>query len=215
MYRLDAKAVVLLPALLLPMLPLADEHQPPGLPRVAVTPFGGYAFGGEFDGEPGGSAEVEDSAHLGVVVDIREGPNTQWEIFYSVQQTDADTSAIPLGERAVDLDIQYLQLGGTYVADGNRARPFLAATIGATRFDPDPVTFDSENFFSFSVGAGWYFDVAPQLDLRLEGRALGTFLGSDTDLFCRTGPDRNVCAIKSDSEMFWQLQTSLGFAFRF
>jgi hypothetical protein len=101
------------------------------------------------------------------------------------------------------------------VADGLRARPFLAATVGATRFDPDPLTFDSENFFSFSIGAGWQVQPSARLGLRLEGRLLGTFLHSDTELFCATGPDENICAIAADSDMFWQFQTSLGVILRF
>jgi hypothetical protein len=44
---------------------------------------------------------------------------------------------------------------------------------------------------------------------------LGTFLRSDSALFCETGVDENVCAIAADSDMYWQFQTSLGVVFRF
>lgn len=186
------------------------------LARFSLTPFAGYTFGGEFkDDEAMLSVDVEDAAHFGLVFDIREGANTQWEVFYSQQQTEADTAGIAPGQPVTDIDIHYLQVGGTYVADGQRARPFLAATLGATRFDPGPLTFDSENFFSFGVGAGWYLQASERLNLRLEGRLLGTLLRSDSDLFCETGPDENVCALAADGDFFWQFQTSLGFAFRF
>lgn len=184
--------------------------------RFSLTPFAGYTFGGEFKDEAGSvSVETDDAAHFGLVFDIREGPNTQWEVFYSRQQSEADVAEIQPSQPDVDIDIQYLHIGGTYVADGERARPFLAAAIGGTRFDPEPLTFDSENFFSFSVGAGWHIAATERLDLRLEGRALGTFLRSDSGLFCETGPNENVCAIAADSDMYWQLQASLGVAFRF
>jgi opacity protein-like surface antigen len=193
--------------------------QEPGaneIPRFSLTPFGGYTFGGEFKDEDGsGTVEVDDAAHFGLIFDIRESPNTQWEIFYARQETEADTSEVSATQPVVDIDVQYLQLGGTYVADGHRARPFLAAGIGVTRFDPGPLTFDSENFFSFGIGAGWQLQPTDRLGLRLEGRLLGTFLRSDTALFCETGPDENVCAIEADSEMYWQFQTSLGVVFRF
>jgi hypothetical protein len=186
------------------------------LPRLSLTPFAGYSFGGEFkDDESMLSVDVDDAAHFGLVFNIREGANTQWEVFYSQQQTEADTSGISPTQPVTDIDIQYLQFGGTYVADGERARPFLAATLGATRFDPGPLTFDSENFFSFGVGAGWYLRASERLNFRLEGRVLGTLLRSDSDLFCETGPDENVCALAADGDFFWQFQTSLGFAFRF
>ena len=186
------------------------------LARFSLTPFVGYTFGGEFkDDESMLSVDVDDAAHFGLVFNIREGANTQWEIFYSQQQTEADTAAIAPGQPVTDIDIQYLQFGGTYVGDGERARPFLAATLGGTRFDPGPLTFDSENFFSFGVGAGWYLQASERLNLRLEGRLLGTLLRSDSDLFCETGPDDNTCALAADGDFFWQFQTSLGFAFRF
>jgi opacity protein-like surface antigen len=184
--------------------------------RFSLTPFGGYSFGGEFKDEGGGlTVDVDDAAHFGLIFNIRESPNTQWEIFYARQETEADTSEVSATQPVVDINVQYLQLGGTYLADGHRARPFLAAGIGATRFDPGPLTFDSENFFSFGIGAGWQLQPTDRLGLRLEGRLLGTFLRSDTALFCETGPDENVCAIEADSEMYWQFQTSLGLEFRF
>lgn len=186
------------------------------LPRFSLTPFAGYTFGGEFEDEDAmQSVDTDDAAHFGLVFDIRESANTQWEIFYSQQQTEADTSVVAPMQPVTDIDIQYLQVGGTYVADGERARPFLAATLGATRFDPGPLTFDSENFFSFGVGAGWYLRASERLSFRLEARALGTLLRSDSDLFCETGPDDNVCALVADGDFFWQLQTSLGVALRF
>ncbi|HWM27025.1 MAG TPA: hypothetical protein VNQ14_01105 [Woeseiaceae bacterium] len=186
------------------------------LPQYSLTPFGGYTFGGEFkDEEDTLSVEVDDAAHFGLIFNIRESANTQWEIFYARQSSEADTSEVSATQPLVDIDVHYLHLGGTYVADGNRARPFLAATIGGTRFDPGPLTFDSEHFFSFGIGAGWQLQPTDRLGVRLEGRMLGTFLRSDTKLFCETGPDENVCAIAANSDIYWQFQTSLGLVFRF
>ncbi|MGH8195648.1 MAG: outer membrane beta-barrel protein [Woeseiaceae bacterium] len=190
------------------------------IPRFSLTPIGGYTFGGEFEDEAGSvSVEVDDAAHYGLIANFRESANTQWEIFYSRQQSEADTSeattGTPIDDDVVDLDVQYLHIGGTYVADGVRARPYLAATVGLTRFDPDPLKFDSENFFSFGIGAGWQMQPTERLGLRLEGRVLGTLLRSDTDLFCETGPDENICVISANSDVYWQLQTTLGVVFRF
>lgn len=191
--------------------PTANE-----LPQYSLTPFGGYTFGGEFrDEEDTVSVEVDDAAHFGLIFNIRESANTQWEFFYARQSSEADTSEVSATEPLVDIDVHYLHLGGTYVADGNRARPFLAATVGGTRFDPGPLSFDSENFFSFGIGAGWQLQPTDRLGMRLEGRVLGTVLRSDTELFCQTGPDQNVCAIKSEGDIYWQFQTSLGLVFRF
>lgn len=210
------KVAAVAAVLMLAFVSHAQDLAPNELPAFSLTPIGGYTFGGEFrDGDDAATVEVDDAQHFGLIFNVRESANTQWEIFYARQRSDADTSAIPAADPLVDLDVQYLQIGGTYVADGDRARPFLAATVGGTRFDPDPLTFDSENFFSFGVGAGWQYQPSDRLGLRLEGRLLGTFLRSDTELFCSTGPDENVCAIAADSDMYWQFQTSLGLAFAF
>ncbi len=185
------------------------------IPRYSLTPFGGYTFGGEFKDEDGMlKVEVDDAAHAGLIFNIRESANTQWEVFYARQSSEADTTDVAAGP-AVDLDVQYLHIGGTYVADGVRARPFLAATLGATRFDPDPLTFESENFFSFGIGAGWQYQATERLGLRLEGRLLGTLLRSDSALFCQTGEEENICALAADGDFYWQFQTSLGAVFRF
>lgn len=200
---------------------LGVAREPSGheIADFSLTPFGGYTFGGEFEDAAGSLVvEVDDSPHYGLIVNRRESANTQWELFYSRQQSEADTSALPAGtsgRSSIDLDVQYLHLGGTYVGDGARARPFLAATLGGTRFDPDPLSFDSENFFSFSIGAGYQLQPTERLGLRLGGRLFGTLLRSDTDLFCQTGPAENVCAISADSDIYWQFQTSLGVVFRF
>lgn len=186
------------------------------LPRYSLTAFGGYTFAGEFEDEDETvKAKMDDAAHFGLVFNVRESANTQWEVFWSRQRGEADIRDVAGSSGSVDLDVQYLHIGGTYVADGELARPFLAATVGVTRFDPDPLTFDSENFFSFGIGAGWQLRASPRLGFRLEGRLLGTFLRSDSALFCETGPEENICAIVADSDFYWELQTSLGVALRF
>jgi opacity protein-like surface antigen len=196
----------------------AATADPSTIPPFSVTPLVGYTFGGEFEDEAGtASVEVDEDAHWGFIANLRESANTQWEVFYAGQAGEARVTELPDGTPAgtVDLDVEYLHVGGTYVADGQRARPFLALTVGGTRFDPDPLSFDSEYFFSFGIGGGWQFAPTERLGLRLESRLLGTFLRSDSALFCRTGPDENVCAISTASDMYWQLQASLGLVFRF
>ncbi len=197
----------------------AAAADPADIPLFSVTPVGGYTFGGEFeDAAATASVDVDDAAHWGLVFNLRHSARTQWEVFYARQQSEARVEALPgLMAQAgtVDLDVQYLHVGGTYVAAGERARPFLAAGVGVTRFDPDPLSFDSENFFSFGIGAGWQFAASERLGVRLESRLLGTFLRSDSELFCETGQEDNLCAIATDSDMYWQLQASLGVVFRF
>lgn len=112
----------------------------------------------------------------------------------------------------VDIDIQLLQLGGTYQGPGEKVRPYVAATIGGTRIDADSA---SDSFFSGSIGIGLQMMPNARLGFRLEARAYGTLTDSDTDLFCRTGPDLNICAVRVDGEVLGQVQAFGGVVFRF
>lgn len=184
--------------------------------RFELTPFAGITFGGEFeDMTNSASLELDDNASFGLILDIRESANTQWEILYSRQATEADTTGLPTGGAPFDVDVHYIHGGGTYLGEGDRARPFLAATIGATHFEPGLDDFGSETFFSFSIGAGFQLRPNDRLGIRLEARAYGTVLESDTELFCRTGPTENICVIRSEGTILWQLQTLAGFVFKF
>ena len=184
--------------------------------RFELTPFAGITFGGEFeDMTSDNSLALDDNASFGLILDIRESANTQWEILYSRQATQADTTGLLIGDTSLDLDVHYIHGGGTYLGDGDRARPFLAATIGATHFEPGLADFDSETFFSFSIAAGLHLRPNDRLGIRLEARAYGTLLESDTELFCQTGPNENICVIVSEGTLLWQFQTLAGFVFRF
>jgi hypothetical protein len=54
-----------------------------------------------------------------------------------------------------------------------------------------------------------------RLGLRLEARVNGVFMRDSTTLFCHTGPDANVCAIRLEGDMLVQLEAFAGIVFRF
>lgn len=181
-----------------------------------LTPFGAYRIGGEFAVTGTDTTlNVNDSSSYGLLMNIRHEPNTQWEILYSRQQTDASVSGTPLTAMPVDLDIHILQGGGTYQGDGDTVRPYLAATLGGTHIKSTSTGSQSDTFFSFSLGLGLQVWPNNRLGLRLEARTYGTLTDSQTDLFCQTGPDQNVCAIRVDGSIFWQLEALAGIVFRF
>jgi opacity protein-like surface antigen len=186
--------------------------------KFELTPFGAYRFGGQFD-VTGSDAtlQLDDSPSYGLLFNIREQANTQWEVLYSRQQTEAHATGVGVSPTmtAIDLDIQTLQGGGTYQGDGDVARPFLAATLGGTHIRSVGTGSGSDTFFSFSIGGGLQIQPNSRLGLRLEARAYATLTSSDTDLFCQTGPDQNICAIRVQGKVMWQLETLAGIVFRF
>lgn len=184
--------------------------------KFEMTPFAGFATGGDFeDTISGNSLDLDDNTSFGLILDFRESANTQWEILYSLQATEADTTGLPIGGTPFDIDIHYIQGGGTFLFAGNNVRPFLAATIGATHFQPGLDGVDSETFFSFSIGTGLHIRPNDRFGIRLEARAYGTALNSDSDLFCQSDPAGTICAVRVEGNVLWQYQATAGFVFRF
>ena len=185
-------------------------------PRFELTPFGGYRFGGSFDAEGSDiSYEVDDDAAYGLILNIRQQANTQWEILYSKQ----DTAAVPKNgtnlDPSVDIEIQVLQLGGTYQGDGEFYRPYIALTVGGTHIETTSGVDEDDTFFSASLGVGMNMFQSSNFGIRLEGRWYATLLDSSSNLFCRTGPDLNVCAVQIDGTTFNQFEVFGGLVFRF
>jgi len=188
----------------------ADTH------KFELTPFGAYRFGGEFNvTDSDGSLRLDDSPSYGLLLNFRHQANTQWEVLYSRQQTDARAVGGPANGNVLGLDLQVLQGGGTYQGDGDTARPYLAVTMGGTHIKATSGGSGSDTFFSFSLGVGLQIRPNDRLGLRLEARGYGTLTDSNTNLFCQTGPDQNVCAIRVDGSVLWQLETLVGIVFRF
>jgi hypothetical protein len=154
-----------------------------------ITPFIGYRFGGTFEQEQSEAEyELNDSPSFGLIVNIRHQDPTQWEIFYSQQKTEAEFLGATTNDPEVDIDLHVLQLGGTYQFEGELARPYLV---------------------------GMKFLPTSRVGFRVEARAYGTLVSSSTDLFCSTGPDANVCAIRLEGKMLSQVETFAGITVRF
>ena len=180
---------------------------------LEITPTGGYRFGGTFQvADADTSWDVEDSSSFGLIVNLPHDTNTKYEFIYSQQSSDAELDGVTIGQSIIDLEQQTLQIGGTYQWSGDTVQPYLAATIGGTRIE---AAGESDTFFSGSIGLGMLISPASRFGVRLEARAHGVFVNSDTDLLCRTGPDLNVCFIRVEGDMLSQIETFAGFVFRF
>jgi len=171
--------------------------------KVEITPLAAYRFGGTFDGEGSDeSFDLADSESYGLILNLRQKRNTQWEILYSRQQTEASFSAADPGDPLVDVDTQVLQLGGTYQGDGDTVRPYLAATIGGTHIKTKAAGSASDTFWSGSIGVGLQVRPNSRLGIRLEARAYGTLIRSNSTIFCGSGPAGGVCVVTSRRSKF-------------
>lgn len=202
--------VILIATLLLPQVAASQEQ------NFELTPFAAYRFGGTFDVEQSdASYELDDSESFGMLFNVRQSANTQWEVLYSKQNTNARLRDGAGTSPSVDTDIHVLQLGGTYQGDGKTVRPYVAMTLGGTHVKTVANGSQSDTFFSGSIGLGVQIRPGDRLGFRLEARAYGTLTDSSTDLFCQTGPDVNLCAIRIDGQIVTQFETFAGVVFRF
>lgn len=181
-----------------------------------LTLFGAYRFGGTIDVMDSDALyEAQDSPSLGLIWNHRHETNTQWEVFFSQQKTEVELSNPALADPIVDVDLYTLQLGGTYLWEGDAIRPYLAATLGGTHIKSDSGNGDSDTFLSGSIGVGVKMQPGKRLGFRFEARAHGVLLRDSTKLFCQTGPDLNVCAVEIQGDWLGQIETFAGIVFRF
>lgn len=204
---------LLIPVILCLATTAAAQERPP---QFELTPIVGYRIGGDFeDAETGADFDLDDSNAFGLVLNIHAKPEGQWEILYAHQSTEVDTDASIANVPSIDLDVQYLQLGGTYLFDGNTVQPFIALTLGVTNFDPQFADLDSENYFSASFGAGIKLNPTGRLGVRLEGRVYSTFLESDSKIFCSSNFGVGECLIEASGTTLNQWEARAGLIIRF
>lgn len=184
--------------------------------RFELTPFAGYRIGGRFD-EDGGDRtfELRDEGGYGLLFNVRARSNGQWQVLYAREDTKLETHGLITAEPLLNLGAEYFHFGGTYQFNTSETRPFVALTLGVSRFDPNPSSLVPENYFSASVGGGVQFRATSRLGVRVEGRAFTTFVENDSDIFCRTGGTTNFCAIRIDGKTLTQWEVSAGLVFRF
>ena len=204
---------IVLTALVLHVAPLAAEEPEP---RFEITPFAAYRMGGDFEERDGdGRVDLNDSAAQGILFNIKANPNGQYELMYARQTTDADTQNFLINDPSIDMDVEHLQLGGTYLFDGDIVRPFIALTLGLSHFDPELPGSDSESFFSASFGGGVQLNARKRLGVRLEARALTTFVDNDSNIFCASTDGSGSCLILVDGRTLTQWEVRAGIVFRF
>lgn len=180
--------------------------------RFQVTPFFSYASGDDFENSAGEERAVDDTGGWGLMLDWEEQPSRYYQLFYAGFSTEAQGDTAP-----IDLDIHYLQLGGTVTLgeDPQRIFPYFGMTLGAARFSPDMRGLEHATKFAFTVGAGVRVPFNDRFGMRAEWRTYATAVGSDTDLFCKSDETGATCALLSKGDLFFQHSAQLGFTVAF
>lgn len=169
------------------------------------TPFVGYMAGGEFEDPTDNSdRDLDADNNFGLIVNSAVDSWRHYELLYTSQSTRVK------GATPFDMDVQYLQIGGTVShPDATRVIPYFGMTVGAARFSPDAAGLDDETKIALSVAGGFRVPITDHFGVRLDLRAFVTVLDTDGDLFCVS--DGGVtCNIAAKSDTFLQYSANLG-----
>lgn len=191
--------------------PVADAGQLEQ--QFEVSPFIGYRVGGSFRLiDTGQDLELDDHGSFALTLDARADESRQYELFYGRQSTVLRAAAFsPTGIR-----IEYLQIGGTVVADEAwRVKPYLAGGLGITRFNPAPGLGQEDTRVSASLALGLRVPLSQRFLLRFEGRGLLTPVNTDTAIFCRSDQSGALCQVRVQGSVFWQFDFLAGVAYAF
>jgi hypothetical protein len=192
----------------------ADESAPQQQPlRFEATPLVGYGLGGTFRlSDSGQSLNIRDHASFGLALDAQAADIGQYELLYATQSTDLQGQ----GFGPVKVRLDYLQIGGTeFLGESQRFRPYILATVGATRIDPASANGSETTRFSLSGGVGVRAPLNRHLSVRIEGRGFLTLLSSDTDIFCRSDQSGALCHVRARGSGLFQFDFFAGAAYAF
>ncbi|MEM7284168.1 MAG: outer membrane beta-barrel protein [Pseudomonadota bacterium] len=181
--------------------------------RFEITPQLGYTFGGTLADVNGADLDLDDATSVSLTVNIRVRADATVEVFYSHQDVDTNAPGFAV-DPGVELGIQKLEFGGTYRFNDGYPKPYVAATVGVTKLDPDAQGLRDDSFFSFSLGGGVRLYETDRFAVRADARWLATVLSDDTDLLCESSGGVN-CAVAIDADLLSQFRINLGLSLRF
>ena len=183
----------------------ADES--PEYNNFEITPFVGYLAGGEFEDPVDSSDRDLDAGNdFGIIMDAAADWWRHYEMLYVRNSTTVD------GVEPFDMDVEYLQFGGTVSypdTEYTHVIPYFGMTIGAARFSPDGSGLDDETKFAATIGGGLRIPINERFGVRLDLRAFGTVLNSESDIFCVSSAGL-TCRVKAKGDFFLQYAANLG-----
>jgi hypothetical protein len=178
--------------------------------RVEVSVLAGYRFGGDFYEIASGRPVDNDGAtSFGVAVNIPITFDTQVEALITHQQARFVAPATGLPDARFRVTVDHYQVGGLTELCGVRARPFVTALLGLTRYE---AAGDHELRFSGSVGGGVKLFPSPRVGVRLDGRVFATLVDANFDaLVCSAG----FCFGSVNAWVVWQAEFTTALVIRF
>ncbi len=175
-------------------------------PRVEITPFVGYQFGGELAeiGDETTNYKLDQGTTWGLMLDVGVTDLYQVELYYSSQGTDLNRGTEP----SLGVNIDHIQIGAIHqYGPRNPINPYIGITLGASRFEIDG---DSDTRFSGGISGGIKMIVSDHLGFRFDGRIFGISTGSEP-ITCSD----EVCIGYPDTSIIWQYTVNAGVIIHF
>jgi len=195
--------------LLLLALPLAAQ------PKMELTPFIGYTFGGSFDELGVSDATVEsvnvnDSTSYGLIFDIGN-ENGAFEFTWSRLETDLEGRGGVADGLKVDYSQDNFQFGyiGYFGGDSPETKAFWTGSLGFTDFDVAGQSSDTK--FSAALGVGLRHDFNDRIGVRVQARWIPSYINTDdVGVVC----DPYFCYTVGDDNYLYQTEVSAGLVFK-
>jgi len=161
-------------------------------PRLEISVFGGYQFGGRLDvllnGTTPGRLSIGDHGNYGMAFDLRIRPGVLGEFLYLRQPTTIYFQ--PVGGPTTELfpaHVAYYQLGGLYEVPQGRVRPFGSLSFGITYFNPKESGVSGEVRFAMTAGLGVRAFLTDRIGVRGQVHLLLPFQWYGGGIFCGGG----------------------------
>jgi len=166
-----------------------------------------YRLGGHLtDDATNETLKLGEAGGYGVILDMPYDANGQLEAIWSHSRETLKPEALFAGAPRFDVDVDYFHVGGIHNLEGDRVRPFVAASMGVTRLVPHQSGLNAATEFSLGLGGGAKVWLTRHLGLRLEGRGYLTLTQTSGALFCGD----NGCVARLSGSGFGQFELSAG-----
>ena len=180
------------------------------------TPYLGYRMGGSFEATDNlGRFNIADADSYGFIVNVMTRNQALYEFIYSKQETSARYDRPGQDNPDIGLELESYELGGVYEFDGQMVRPYVSATVGATRASVRSAETESDTFLSGSLGLGIKIRPDDRVGVRFEVRLRGILVSSSSRLFCSTGTGGSGCSVTLAGNAVGQVETFGGVVIRF
>jgi len=163
--------------------------------KVEVTPFGGYVFGGNMQGDYG-DVHLDGNAQYGGMISIAVSRVVDVDLIYNRSDTKAQVNYFYYDyyEQSfveVPLSINYIQFGFTKNFRVNpKVSPFVGFNLGACGFVPkeeDGTDYYDAWFFSVGMNAGAKIYFSNRIGIRVQAQGYIPVQGAGFSMFVGTG----------------------------